>query len=586
MSEACKQIPTTVTTKKKFTVLQKRKHRHLDGYSCQVIRSEFEMYCGSFSHMKLIQPPNIEIPVPVSQHECTTAAKSGRYTTHFGTTHDTRVGTETVFTVTERGVVTEGKNNIFCEGEKIKINDHLIDGVIIMAQYRIKILEEKFIVERGRVEVISSHQRLPADCPPEGQACTAGGLTYLWEYSVPCPFVKIRQLILENENEFLVDHTNKLIFRELDKARFPPTCQNNGAIYYYTEYSSLYLTEESEFDPVTEIDITLYVASRDEYLNYQWEKKSNQISISIKQQMCTATYQTDNRDIIPINGDHFGRRSGDIMYIFQCPLKTAEIAIVNKCYRRTPIKDGNGGIMFVEPTTKIATKHDTPIPCPPLAFAKAIETKEGKWINLNPDLKLRTAPTDNSLVTYNPQVHEDMRTGSLFTTEQLNEWESTISWSMFRDTVTENLAQGVCRGSQTCTYGSTSGGQYDRYDLSLLTPLEDKLPSTPFSLFRRFVEENLVWVAISIITKWFLDLAITITMVSLTLARDGFEQAVQFVYMTLLPTVYKHQKSRRRQLRREMEYEAEREAALAVPLNPIYPKLGAATAPKDEQSKV
>ena len=95
----------------------------------------------------------------------------------------------------------------------------------------------------------------------------------------------------------MVDHTNKLLFKEMDAARFPPECPGHHGTYYYTEYDKIYLTEESgEFEMVTEINVSTYLQSRDEYLSYQFEKRSQTLSHSIQQQLCSSNYQqgTDN----------------------------------------------------------------------------------------------------------------------------------------------------------------------------------------------------------------------------------------------------------------------------------------------------
>ena len=106
LSTACRTKPQSFGDKKTYTILQKRGLTELTGYSCRVTKSEFSLFCGAYSHQKYIKSPDIEIPVPISEHECQTAAKNNKYITSYGTVHETAFGAETIFTATELGVIT------------------------------------------------------------------------------------------------------------------------------------------------------------------------------------------------------------------------------------------------------------------------------------------------------------------------------------------------------------------------------------------------------------------------------------------------------------------------------------------------
>ena len=93
--------------------------------------------------------------------------------------------------VSEKGVLHKETNKIWCEGEALKINGNIIDGVIKMVQYRTKIEEESYLISNKRVEVVNSHVKLPVECSVERGGCL-GKKTYLWNApSNQCPLVKI-----------------------------------------------------------------------------------------------------------------------------------------------------------------------------------------------------------------------------------------------------------------------------------------------------------------------------------------------------------------------------------------------------------
>ena len=559
LSTACRTKPQSFGDKKTYTILQKRGLTELTGYSCRVTKSEFSLFCGAYSHQKYIKSPDIEIPVPISEHECQTAAKNNKYITSYGTVHETAFGAETIFTATELGVITEGNGNVYCEGEDLKYNNNIINGVLILTQYKVRITPEDFVVDNHRVETTSTHLRLPKECTPESGHCIAEGTTYLWEYRRPCPLVKIRSIQLQTEGDYLVDHTNKLLFKEMDAARFPPECPGHHGTYYYTEYDKIYLTEESgEFEMVTEINVSTYLQSRDEYLSYQFEKRSQTLSHSIQQQLCSSNYQqgTDNfNSIVRIQGDHFGRRMGDIMYVFKCKAKSAEVASLKQCYNRIPVKVENGDLLFVDPVTRVITQHASVIPCPPESFATSILTREEKWISINPDLKIRSKPSDNTLIKFDEGIHENMAVTGLYTPQEVLDWTREIEWNRFKDTVVEQISSGVCKADSGCQYESIA--TQDAYHLSSLTRNLQQATSSPIELLRKFVERNLVYVAIFIITKWTLDIAITITLIGITLTREGIKGALTFMYRTFLPEIYRHRKYEERRQRRKYDVVSE-----------------------------
>ena len=178
-----KERGTTTT----YHVLQKRKNIKMTGYSCQTIRSTFVVHCGMFSHNEVIKMPDIEIKQVVTVRECQAMITTGYWTSREGTRHKVKIGAENIFHVSEKGILHEDNNKIWCEGEALKINSNLIEGVLKMVQYRIITEEEDYIVDKKRVEALNAHVRLPSACTVESGGCIAQK-TYLWKPpSNQCP---------------------------------------------------------------------------------------------------------------------------------------------------------------------------------------------------------------------------------------------------------------------------------------------------------------------------------------------------------------------------------------------------------------
>ena len=126
-----------------YMIVQKKQHDTLTGHSCSITKSNFVLFCGAFSHTKLAQPPDIEISQCITVRECASIINTGKYKTIEGSVHYAKLGAETIFHVTERGVIHTEKNKISCEGQQMKIGNTIIDSMMVIYQYRVILQEEE-----------------------------------------------------------------------------------------------------------------------------------------------------------------------------------------------------------------------------------------------------------------------------------------------------------------------------------------------------------------------------------------------------------------------------------------------------------
>ena len=79
----------------------------MKGWNCDIIRSTFILHCGMFSHQDLVQMTDIEIRQAVPVQQCQTMINTGYLITKEGSTHEVKIGEETIFHVSERGILHE-----------------------------------------------------------------------------------------------------------------------------------------------------------------------------------------------------------------------------------------------------------------------------------------------------------------------------------------------------------------------------------------------------------------------------------------------------------------------------------------------
>ena len=135
--------------------------------------------------------PTIELVEPITPHQCESMIMTSRYTSLEGTTHVVLLGEETVFSVSELGVIHVDDNKITCEGETLKINDHIVKDVLKMAQYRVILDREEYLVEGKQVEAMTDHVRLPKGCTLEVRGCVTNEQTYIRTDGVTTSFLEL-----------------------------------------------------------------------------------------------------------------------------------------------------------------------------------------------------------------------------------------------------------------------------------------------------------------------------------------------------------------------------------------------------------
>lgn len=520
-----------------YMIVQKKQHDTLKGHSCSITKSSFVMYCGAFSHFKLAQPPDIEISQRITVRECATIINTGKYRTIEGSVHYAKLGTETIFHVTERGVIHTEQNKITCQGEAIKVGNNIIESMMVINQYRVVLQEEEYVIQDGRVEATSVHIRLPKVCSVNKGGCQTNKQTFTWDTPEDeCPLEKVRTIRLQRQGSWAIDYEEKMIFNITGQEPSPASCASTTLLK--TEYDDIYLTKSTNFNQqVKEVKIDLYIRNRDNYLMWEIEQTSNHIMKHMTKGMCEERYHGNPADMIKVDGNLYGKRAGDTMYVFDCEEKLGKLATLKTCHQQIPIEGGQ----FVDPVTRIATASSAKVECNPF-FATTVLTEEG-WVTITPDIVATGTPSKMTIQNRVTQ-HEDLSHGGIYTKEEINSWESVIQWSSYHNALSQNLAYGVCIHDGKCDGGqvgfqTTPGYNLDRLmdevgDFNLLTYIDKQI--------NRFS----TYISLCVLIIWVIRAMTWITMVTLTLARDGFQATVALMYTTCCATTHAASKVRRR----------------------------------------
>ena len=362
-----------------LTLLQRTTEWEMSGYSCEVRQSEFTYYCGSFSHSKIATVPTIEITIPLSYRSCDQIIATRKFLTQDGgVMHPVEMNAETILHLNEEGQLSSKDNAVACRGVSAKINGELIDNIVKLAQFRIKIQEEKFLVKDQVVEVMSQHERLK--CKPSESGCQTSDRTYIWENKQGrCSLEKIQDIAIQRSGTWVIDEDKKILLNITGEVQSPAGCPIGRILT--TEYRDLFLVSKNkevkfpELKP-TNLRINYQIVGTADYLMYAIEKNYKLLKSQFFTDLCQYRVDSSTRGIFKLE-QQYGLIRGQALFSFSCKNSIANARETEQCYEKIPI-DPDG---FVDPISRLFSKDAARIPCT-TTFPLTVKTTT-RWITLN-----------------------------------------------------------------------------------------------------------------------------------------------------------------------------------------------------------
>jgi len=463
----CETTRTNDEPSERYTILQQMRNQVLKGHKCKVLRSQWILMCGAFSHERMIEVPEIEIVQATSANQCENMVNTNTFTSKYGTTHGIAMNTETVFSVKELGMThTESSGKIWCQGQQLKIGDTVVNDVLVMSQYRITLEKEEYLSSSPQaqtlhqVEATFDHVKLPKSCTATAGGCVTRDWTYIWDPApIACPLMKVQEGNFVHENGYLVDHQLKLLFKMTGENAGLPGCPPGKLVY--TEQRGIVLSKNSGYPWIDrQLDLATWSDQKDDYIAYTLERAAGKLENNIGKKLCNSKFAelTDSSaQVIPMKKDKFAKRLGDILFIFKCPEKIGKVApMKNACINKVPF-------------TRIASKHASKMDCSS-HFPLTILSEDG-WITISDTIQPAIAPREMKLLDEKVE-HENMKTGGIYQPEALSQFEDILEYGSFYDATMETLGYGICRkegGPCESSVGHSQSMSAPIYDLTKLT---------------------------------------------------------------------------------------------------------------------
>ena len=535
--EICDESPEEKSEPENYNLIQPKREIQMSGYRCSIKKSAHLLYCGAFSHTKLLQPPQVDVPRRVTPAECRQIVNSKKFMVP-GQTLELRVemDTENIFAVDELGTV-HTSHNVYCEGQSMKINGNVVENVVELAQYRILLTREKFIQSGDTVEAVNDHIKLPPTCNVGSRGCETHTGTFIWNPPQDrCLFELIRSDgRFHKEGDNLVDHNLKLRLRVTSDAIMTNNCPT-GRIYY-TDNPGLMLTKTEGYPKMmpTDVDIFLYMSARADYLQFNIEKDRVNLRKFVKATACSSEYTKVQNEIFTL-GEHQAMRRGDLIYVFSCREETGNIIAGDQCYDSIAIE----GNKFVDPITKVMSLHATPVECNK-EFPLVVKTEGQGWVSITSVIKPISEPLKIH-VDEASEKHESMLGDGVFTREEEQSWLSIADYGFFKNAVLDKFSRGVCRSEGKCVLQSTPA--LASYNLENMIDREIEEISG-WKKINTWITDHVGWLCIAVLLIWTGQALFCIGIFVETLITKGIEAGAASLYILFCVGPYNMRRMKR-----------------------------------------
>ena len=539
VDDLCTNEDPILDTATEYSILQLVTKKDMTGYSCQITKSSFLFYCGSFSHYKLMDVPSIEITEPINSMECRNLVDKRQFETPDGKRHKILLQGTNVIKSQDLGLIKDGNDKVSCEGEKYKIGGSIINNVLKVSQFKIIIRKEDYKVDKkGRIEITSEHLRLPRTCKITQGGCQTALRTYYWTPpDTRCSFQQVRKTEMKAFGDYLVDDKNKVLLKILGKTPAPSKCPTTTL--YITEYPDIFLTKNGNFPNYgNDVEIDTFITALADYTLYSAERAIQQATTVAQTRICQQRYALNDEKIHNLGDGHYGSRNGDVIYLFTCEKKTGLISPKDQCHEDIPIGDG-----FVSPTTKLLLTHSAPVRCNK-NFPMEIKAKEG-WITLNPDIKKVQPPLQMPFKHYRLN-HASLVGGGLYTEYELTSWRQHLDDRNFQDALMGTLSYGVCVNSGSCKESTSAATSSTNFDLTRLNPLTIVEDLNIWEKLDKFLRGYTTYLCVIIIIIETIKLLSMIVVYVTTLLQQGMGGFMSILFLTCCNSLQRYRELKKR----------------------------------------
>ena len=471
--------PINITTNKVIQdviLLQTSGIRVIKATRCKKQAHRIRMYCGAYSHMKLIESPDVHKEEEFTKEDCKLTT-TGVYKREDGALINVQKGRPIRYKYLEHGHLTFNPNNVECQGATFLVNGEQHSGIMQYASLEVLIEEVTIEIDEGSIRDLDANIKLPYACGKD-ESCTNGAVAYVWNNPDEwCPMYHIRTLPMERiqlttakgTEDALISHEHKLTLILRGSHVIPQDCKNLQKVYN-TNYDQIkvVLTDDLHFkaEQVTAslipsvLDLDLELRITDEYLSYKMESMIDDRARQIAHRLCNVNqHSIRTAEISPFHPNALLRISGEVITEVQCTPTTVYARIGDKRSKNCnadalPVWVANHP-SWLQSVTRILLEESElqHISCQS-QFLPTFYTEDKKLLHAKPDvqeLQVRlTHVGEDYLHQDQGSIHETFEEDLLYSSDEIEKFNSLIHFSRSKSNLVSALTEKYCSKSKTC----------------------------------------------------------------------------------------------------------------------------------------
>jgi hypothetical protein len=206
-----------------------------------------------------------------------------------------------------------------------------------------------------------------------------------------------------------------------------------------------------------------------DYALYSAERQLYTALNENKLRLCSDRLDVNDQRHHHIHQNVFGKRAGDILYLYQCTKRISKIREDKRCFSDIPIDDET--VPFIDPITRISKTVSPPVHCNS-QFPLTVETTSGKWVQISPRVS-PVAPPEIDHVANLDFTHDSLTDGGTYKEIQWQNWRLQLEQQSYTNALMGTLAYGT----------AINQGLYEdpesefNFDLNRLIPVKTLLHS-------------------------------------------------------------------------------------------------------------
>ena len=439
---ACNQSHGTSVEGKsrRITLLKKVDRNSVKSFKCELARSKFLIYCGAYSHMKLLRPPILNEAVKMSAEECKKISRTRIYTLPTGKSYPLTVNVVTNIPLIEHGSVNWEANNMFCQGTDVMYHGELHKNVLVYTTLVIKVTEVVLDTNREAWIDQMSQVQLPDRC--------------------------MHKKTCETDTAIYVDDDSMLVLQPAGLAPVPEEC---GVTHVHgTQFNVLFVTEDPNVHvPDLEsinLDYDTALAVQGDYIRFRTDQLRREAEDQISTRICRSGVHL--HDVVPVTQDgRVLRRRGDLVQQIQCQPVRVIVAVgttpSSQCYPDHLPGYWNGELILINSETRVITPlaqvHQANCSQDDTVFL--LDSSGAVFLYANPEIRAQPKGSLLSRLEILPHHSSEYKgTSVLYTSQEYRQLHRFLLEHHARKSVRQKLLDAACDGGRCGGYnpGSTA----------------------------------------------------------------------------------------------------------------------------------